>query len=245
MADPVHLSKAPIVEAVIDLRLVSSVAADRLKDLGKEVGYNGGSEPIYHADIHLNLAQNKGSAAPQVRVGGYKFHSTDRKYIAQFKSDGMTLSRLQPYEDWAKFFAEAQRLWAPYCRVASPQSVTRIAIRNINRIIFPDNVIAVANVIMVPPQLPSKIADEVNLTQWVSRFLVTDKATGMSAFITQVSEPATPVKTLSILLDIDAYHVANLSPDISLLAPLFDRLHALKNRLFFASVTNETIGRYL
>src|SRR5258708_20692263 len=57
--------------------------------------------------------------------------------VAQFRIDGFTFSKLEPYTTWEEVFAEASRLWQLYVAKAQPPEGIRVAGRDINRLRVP------------------------------------------------------------------------------------------------------------
>lgn len=55
----------------------------------------------------------------------------------QSRFNGLTFSRLAPYDSWEPFRNEARRRWEVHRKKSNPQSVDRIAVRYINRIGIP------------------------------------------------------------------------------------------------------------
>lgn len=129
-----HYPKAPITEAIIDLRADlpdgTSVADLERVHIGQEVAY-----PIKR-NRALNVVQGQigeqGAAAACSKHIGFLFASQDGKSLFQARLDGFTMSRLAPYERWESFRDEARRLWDVYRSVAKPIKVIRVAVRYIN-----------------------------------------------------------------------------------------------------------------
>ena len=97
---------------------------------------------------------------------GYKYTSADGKYIAQFRLDGFTLSRMEPYTVGEDLRSEAARLWEIYNKVANVSTVTRVAARYINLMRVPmDDLKEFGDYLVCPPEVPEA------LPQGVSSFL--------------------------------------------------------------------------
>src|SRR6266545_2146662 len=128
-----HLSKAPIVEAVIDFRvkLPSDFKLDAFQPLRTQLakGYPGFEEQQI---VQQMIKQEPGSAAEVSTrfsgIHGYRLLSTDGKNVVQLRRDGFTFSRLNPYTNWDEVFAEAWRLWVLYVEASEPLEVSRIAV---------------------------------------------------------------------------------------------------------------------
>src|SRR5713226_3799339 len=137
-----HLRKAPIVEAVIDIRVKLRSDFDmavflplRTKLAVKYPQVGEGS------DFQLSTEWKPGTE-PRAsgQVGTVRLHllrSQDGKQVVQFRRDGFSFSRLNPYSSWEEVFAEAWSLWKLYIETAKPLGISRLAVRYINRLPLP------------------------------------------------------------------------------------------------------------
>ena len=73
----------------------------------------------------------------------------------QFRINGFTFNRLKPYTSWGDILPQVKDLWSLYIDIASPESITRIAVRYINNIEIPkpDNIVF-SDYLKVPPKIP-------------------------------------------------------------------------------------------
>ena len=72
-----------------------------------------GSDFSRNLRLHPSARREAQTATESAQVG-LRLHSSDEKYVAQFRLAGFTLSRLPPYEKWENLLDEARRLWAIY-----------------------------------------------------------------------------------------------------------------------------------
>jgi len=161
--------------------------------------------------------------------------------VAQFRTDGFTFSKLEPYTTWEQVFGEAQRLWKIYLQVARPRETKRLAVRYINRLRVPRPA-DLREYLEAPPVLPSPIPSAIR--EFLTRVVVLDSVRDASAILIQALEPSPDPTTIQILLDIDAFREVALAPEDSSLSEIFERLRALKNDVFFASLTEKTVEMY-
>jgi uncharacterized protein (TIGR04255 family) len=150
-----HLSKAPIVEAVIEIRFVPSVKWDetslqnklkqRLPDYPK-------IETVRQARYQLTIGKQNNPPVEDLGCVGLKLHSNNNLHIAQFNKEAFVFSRLKPYEDWGQLSGEALRLLVIYCELLKPKEVTRIGLRFINRIAVKQEKIELADYYKYPPE---------------------------------------------------------------------------------------------
>jgi uncharacterized protein (TIGR04255 family) len=240
-----RLSKAPIVEAIIDVRLAPGPTADpevfdparRLlgRDYPNVVPLNALAATFSPEGGELEIRQNRS-------VVGLLFRSEDNKSVAQFRSNGFTFNRLDPYTDWPTVFTEARRLWAVYSGFLPESRAGRLAVRYINRITMREGE-SLADYLTAPPTMPSGVPQQVQ--EYLFRVVVRDADRGVSAVLAQALEPGADRGTAAVLLDIDAF--ADLQLPLALDNPnvvnIFGTLRDLKNEIFYACITESIAER--
>ena len=245
MAKPKYLSNAPIVEAIIDFRvkLPSSFDVSRFSSL---------KEPLKDSYPRLEkkrLVQFGLQITPErfqqtledKGPSGYFLTSDDGKNVAQFREDGFTFSRLRPYTKWETVFPEARRLWKLYFDEASPELVTRIAVRYINQMNIPLPIDDFAHYLTAPPTVPTTLPQTVS--QFMTRIVIHDEKQDISANITQALQKGAKPEYVTIILDIDVYKAKESGSGFeeSEMWPTFEQLRELKNRIFFESITENSV----
>jgi len=160
--------------------------------------------------------------------------------IAQFRVDGFTFSKLEPYTTWEAVFGEADRLWRIYVQRAQPVEISRLAVRYINRLRLPAPV-ELGQYLEAPPVLPPPIPQAVR--EFLTRVVV-EAGNGASAILIQALEASLDPATVPLLLDIDAFREVSLLPDDPSIGQIFEQLRRLKNDIFFASITKRTVEMY-
>src|SRR5260370_37891240 len=133
-----HLRNAPITEAIIDLRaeLPSEISLDDLArfDSGIQDRFSERTERRSFKTMMELQGDVPKFHTPPPRVDGYLFTSSSEQLIAQARLAVFTLSMRKPYHTGDMFIEEARDLWRRYVQVARPSKVTRLAVRNVNRI---------------------------------------------------------------------------------------------------------------
>ncbi len=233
-----HYKKAPITEAIIDLRVELSpdLPISKLNKTGE------GQEAAYPAVEQVHAAFGQMQVGPQVSATasskhiGFLFRSADGKQIYQAKLDGFSMSRLAPYKNWEGLRDEARRLWDIYRSVVKPSKVIRLAVRYINRIDIP---------------LPLKdFKDYLRTVPEVSA----DLPQGLSGYFMQLAIPLEDIKSLalinetiiepvnqnvvSVALDIDIFRTADLPAHEDGIWAFFEELRFRKNQVFEACITD-------
>jgi uncharacterized protein (TIGR04255 family) len=242
MASQRHLKNAPIVEAIVDFRVklptkfeVKTFASIKEK-LGDsypqmeerreiEAGIKVRDKRVEH------IVEEKG-------LQGYFFKSHDGKNVTQFRKDGFTFSRLKPYTNWQDVLAEAKKLWKLYKDRASPDLVTRIAVRYINQLDIPLPIENLSKYLNAPPTIPQNLPQE--LCQFLTRVTIRDPNLDIMAHIIQALERGSKRDYVTIFLDIDVFKQKESGFGEREIWQTFKQLRGLKNRIFFDSITEET-----
>lgn len=136
-----HFTKAPIIEAIIDLKVVlpDDCTVDSLESMHKHILRRFPTkEPLYGGSFQLQAGE-----AVDIRLTdshhlqGYRFVSDDKVRTCQAQLSGFTFNHLTPYTSWEPFRDEAKELWQVYKEVCRPSVITRVAVRYINRLELP------------------------------------------------------------------------------------------------------------
>lgn len=241
-----HLSRAPIVEALVDLRV-------RMRDdfdVAALRTLHGSIQDDYPVVEEQRLTEGRFqlgqggiiSAAQDRSLRGFRVKGDDGRNIAQFRIDGFTFSRLAPYESWNALFAEGWRLWETYRARSEPRGVTRLATRFINRLVLPDES-RLEDIFTAPPDVPQGVPD--TFASFLYRYVLTP-TNGITSNVTMATEANAPgQESLSIVFDIDCYVQEDLAPDADeVIRGHFEDLREMKNRIFFRSLTPTALEAY-
>ncbi len=237
-----HLNNAPIVEALIDIRvkLPSDINVAKLQALHPLVDelYPQVQE-LKKGSVTIKAGEAFEAATGDIRHIGYRYFSKDKKQILQSRLDGFTLSRLKPYETWDALREEAERLWQLYVSIASPEVITRVALRYINRIEIPFSSLKdfgeyLTALPQIPPELPTEISS------FLTRLVMPEPALGATAIIAQALEPVINQDIVPVILDIDVFKEGEFDIDSKEAWDTIDKLRNFKNDIFFKSITEQT-----
>jgi uncharacterized protein (TIGR04255 family) len=240
-ASPGHLNNAPIVEALVDLR-VSPADGLSLEQLARVHGAVASDYPIrktrHLARGKLDLSDvTTPMASAESRVDGYRLESEDGLRVFQTQLEGFTFSWLRPYRNWTALRAEAQRLWDVYVSELAPTSVKRIALRYINRIPLPASG-KLDDWFVTRPELGNGMPFVSDLFM---RLVLPIPDVNGFAIITQATDGSDESpSSFPIILDIDIFREGSFAPVGTDLWEILDRFREEKNRLFFGSITDET-----
>ncbi len=134
---------APITEAALDIRvrLAKEITTDSLTAL-KDEGYPKLKQRPVQVQIKIGPIADGTLIGPVAEAInkplGFTYESADGKQVFQVRTDGFTLNRLAPYQNWDLFASEARRLWKKYKELAHPEYIELLGLNYINQILVPD-----------------------------------------------------------------------------------------------------------
>lgn len=247
MSDWPHLPNAPITEALIDIRveLPPGTTVATLKGFRDRLGeaYPQCRERRHWSgQFKLSKSEPLKVEAGTEEVDGFLLTSPDGTQVAQARKDGFTFSRLKPYKNWSHLREEAKALWGDYCEVAQPSRVTRIAVRYINRLELPipvgDFRQWLKTVPDVAPDLPQRLAGF-----FLKLHIPFEDPKGYVNII-QTMEAGGDEESVPLVFDIDAFVPVDYKPEDGQIWKRLEDLRAIKNRVFFGSITDKLKERF-
>lgn len=241
-----HLRRAPITEAVVDLRAVPKKGFDA--ELLKRIAHRVHNAYPLSQERHAASAQFafEPGQVPKTMSRELGFHgvwvrSQDEKEVAQFRVDGFAFSRLKPYTSWDDILPKALDLWNNYVELVAPEAVTRVASRYINHLPLQDGT-DLDDYVVTGPKLPENVPDE--LGRFSSRVMLIHSEKRLKANVTQSLEVAVRSNTPTLLLDIDAFKTGNFETTSGALTPVLNDLRDYKNQIFFGSLTEDFVRTF-
>lgn len=249
MSERRHYSRAPITEAIIDLRIappqgfsvedlisIRQVVADRYPYQEEEhVQYQ--QMPYVGTDV---------SQAGEYQFNGFRFISRNKREIFYARLDGFSFSIRAPYDRWESFRDEARSLWDLYSSVAMHGGVTRVAMRYINRIDIPNATAGVRleDYLRTHPEISVDFPEDGLMRNFFMQVQIWQQDLGCWLIVNEAPEPSPEEGTLSIRLDLDLFREQYEDPwpveDDTIVWEFLERLHDRKNEIFEASITNRT-----
>jgi uncharacterized protein (TIGR04255 family) len=245
MAKQRHLKNAPITEALIDIRvkLEKSFKVEKFETLKQELS---DSYPITERQEllrqHNIFIKGMPLSSPlEGGINGYFYKTNDNTEIAQFRRDGFTFNRLNPYTKWDDLIEKARNLWQLYTKIANPEAVTRLAVRYINNLKLPLPFGDFSEYLCMPPNIPEGLPQGVN--NFLNRITIYDSTQDIAANITQSLESGSQSSKnnyIIIILDIDVYRQGDFSMDKQEIWEDFEKFRKMKNDIFFKYITEKT-----
>ena len=244
-----NLPRAPIVEAVIEIRaratkaleetsirtaiepkLAGYVFLDSLREFHSEVKLEGGKPPI----------QKVSDAGWK----GVRFRSSDEKHIAQFNRDGFVFSRLEPYLTWEELESEGKRLWNIYKDFAQPVEIQRLGLRFINRIKLPPGELLFEDYIQPAPSSPHGLELPFHGFMHKDTLGVPGHPYAINVIRTIQQLNGGVDGGVALILDIDVFTTQGFDLDNTVLQRRLLEMRWLKNKVFFGSITAKALEMF-
>lgn len=256
-----HLSHAPIVEAVIEIRAraesnweeasVGGRLRDLLPDFPNHQVVKGFSvtvpfafipEPGKEAELVTPDAYPLPPSGPVRHDHGWlglRLVSSDGLRIGTFTRDAFSFSRLKPYPNWQTFSDEALRLWTAHRQISGVSQIHRLGVRFINRLEVPVADLAFDDYFVglgtPPAELPT------TAFMYRNSFAVPGEPYGLNLVRTFQPPSTEGALALSLILDIDAFLSDSIPVEADSIPSHLDRLRTLKNQMFFGSLTEKAL----
>jgi len=237
-----HLEKAPIREAVLDIKVEprADLAPDAFTAFVEKVGAEfPETKPIRTLQAEFDVrGEEPGVRSGPAQTLGVICWNESKTRAVQSRIDGFTVNHVQGYESWSALREQAQKLWNDYVSVAEPEKVVRCALRYINRLEIPV-LIDMSSSLLTRPEVGAE------LPQLVDEFfmrVVVPFPNGRKASLTQASEPVVDGSALArgLILDIDAFSTTAFAIGDDAMWSEFDELRVIKNVCFFNSLKPAT-----
>ena len=121
-----HYERAPIKEALIDIKVEpSQMPFESLQELGTHLNDYPKRETRNFGAVTIQLGTGIAPTMEQ-KPWSLVFKNGQDNQVAQFRLDGFTFSRLEPYQDWEHLRDEARRLWEIYRRATGSRKILRV-----------------------------------------------------------------------------------------------------------------------
>lgn len=243
-----HLSKAPITEAVIEIRAEATVELSEKimrENLEPQLSDYPNTKVEYSQIHQVQFGPGQQSKVAMKDLGwqGLTFTSPDQKQIVKFQKQLFSFSRLAPYPAWKTFKNEALRLWCLHRTLTSPFAVQRLGVRFINRIPLPDEV----------TQKHLRINDyfrrfsigikdfNVNPLDFLHHEILAVPGDKYAMNIIKTLQPAGTQRTneAALILDIDVYTITPFSANDEEIEPRLEEMDWLKNKVFFSTIAKK------
>jgi uncharacterized protein (TIGR04255 family) len=180
-------------------------------------------------------------SVPERRHDGFLFTSPDRIRVVQVRVDGFAMHWMRPYDTWESLRDEARRRWDDVCATLRPVRIHRIAVRYVNRIDLPMPVSEIRDWVLTEPELAPAIGRPMNhfFMQMNVPFVGRDATCTITETVDY--DPArVPSQHAGFIFDIDVSRVHDYPVATPEVWKALEDLRAIKNEVFFKSITPRT-----
>ncbi len=248
MAKIKNLSRAPIVEAIFDIKahLPHSFDVNEFETKSENLQdvFTKRSDIIeFRGGIGIG-AQPPPTISTQFsgqKKIGKRFQNDDNSRVLQFKLDGFTFSMVNHYTNWEDFINISMDCLQTYLQITNPTDITRIALRYINHLILTLPV-DLTEYLTTPPRTP--LGGPNRLKGFITRTVSEDEKLGHFVNLIEAIDVGPSAETLKYIIDIDVYKQIAGSISIENMKKQFEILRETKNNIFFGSITEKTAELY-
>jgi len=245
VAQPRHLNRPPIVEALVDLR--ASVPGDP----GTFIALAG----KLRDEFPVNEQQNEVQGTIEIKEGkvvlphvsppsfaGVRIANVDKTVYVQFRPDGFTLNNCKVYMGGDQLIDKALSLWEALVERNRPEIVSRVAMRYINRLELPlKDGDPFERYLTSAPKLPRGTPNLVS--EFLTRIVGHDTQRQATAVVIQQLKQQGE-QPVSVTVDVDVFRAESFPVDSAALREVLSSLRLVKNNTFFSLLTDETVSFY-
>ena len=236
-----HYSRAPIVEAIIDLQATSpqGIGLEELREIHKSI-VDRYPRLVNTSNMKITGDFQEGTfgASGSEEKIGFVFVAPDGKQSVAMKLDGFRFGKLAPYETWEAMRDEARSLWDIYRAAVNPAEVSRVAVRYVNRIDIPTPLRDFRDYLRTFPEVSTDLPQSLSLYSMTLH--IPQPISDTYLILNQVLLPPQKPGFASVIVDIDVFRDNAGCTSDQEIWELLEIVRTLKNEAFEASITNST-----
>lgn len=231
----------PILEALVDVQVEhGTVLSPDVLSKNPEPNIFTKSHQIQLHELHAQKSGPEVKTDRKQKYFGTSFQTPDKarkSWVLQYRQNGFTLSRLSPYEGWDQMRLMFDKTWIPFRSLAPEAKITRIGVRFINRLQFPDGESTeLERYLRTMPELSGDLPTR-RLSNFFMQLHLPHADDRVLAIMNMGTVPSEQENNVNIILDIDVVRLTEL-PDINHnLWEIIDELHDIENSIFEGSIT--------
>ncbi len=235
-----HYARAPITEAVIELRVANPATVKQQEKVVKRLKKLYPRSEAMQA-FSVNVDTTGGTLSVSQSPQGFRLTNDDQTGVVLIQPNGVTTSRLPPYPGWEALRESAQIVWDHWKRSTPRQPVNRIGVRYVNRIDVPldeSPTIDLKDYLQFYPQNPCLSGGYM-----IGHIIQVTRPTIMPHWtysITSTIKPPPLLKHFSVLLDIDVFRKNDIPSKEEQLWNVIDEARNIKNDIFQRCITDKT-----
>lgn len=238
-----HYSKAPIVEAIVDIqvKMAEGFSHEAFNAVHAELRESFPvKSPMKMVEMRMeaDAITGEGSHSSTATDIGLRLTNADNSRVIQLRTNGFTYSHMPPYTEWKVLRAEAYHAWLIFVESCKPKTAVRCALRFVNRVDIPKPSVELHEYFNLYPEIPEGVPQDVN-GMFMQLQMPQPDLESVAIINQAVVDPIKP-GMMSVLLDFDLFQVRDYAPGDEAIWHLLDKLRVRKNELFEACITDET-----
>lgn len=238
-----HLSKAPIVQVAAELRTEATTEWSKERLVGELAPFFDGfqQKDVLEHSAQFNITQTEvqsNKIAPIWR--GLVFATPDGREAVHFRHDRFVITRLAPYPGWDEFIANLKDRWALHHHLSGRNPVSRFGMRFINRIALGSKPVDLDTVLRYGPKdYPNQplLVGDFEHREVMAEPSETYAVQIIRKSANKVHNGAQTIDEFGVTVDIDAFALKQWSGTSAEMDQHLTQIRALKNHIFFGSIT--------
>lgn len=249
MAEIRHLTKAPVIEAILGFQVDVSRPWDGQDVRAGLVAHFPDYPEIQEQrmlESHLSVVPGK---PPESKIqlhpiGTYLLHRPDRTSAVQIRRDGFAFSQLQPYPGWDPFIEAALRQWQAFRGWFGVEEPYSVFVRFINRLSYPAEGFRLSHHFEHPPAPPEQSDWGFKLFREHHVYALKDDSFTIESIFSREPD-GNSSRTAEFLLDLTISPSHPYAEMETSLKELLATMRSLKNTGFFSKLTENGLAPYL
>jgi uncharacterized protein (TIGR04255 family) len=237
---PRNYARAPIAEAVIDLRIDTpeGLSVSVFAELQRRLeGRFPDQLPIRTIEMgFMNAGETEAQFHTAQDEVGVRLQSKSGDRVLQAQLAGFTLSHMAPYTNWEAFRSEAQSAWSVYLEATGALRVTRCAVRVINKLQLPNA--DVGQYTRFTPSIPAGPLGPAKAFFMQLQLPLDHVLDGGQALVNVATAPQE--HGTALVLDFDLFVTRTMAANSAEVWSILNSLSSAKNELFELSITDKT-----
>jgi len=237
-------ARPPIVEAVMERRFATHLSPDTLNTL--RLAFEKKFPAVAQMnEVSIAIGQSGVDTRVTHTTAGYRLVDPEGTAVIMLSAQSIVFSRLAPYPGWADFSDAATRVFQTAREIMGYSTLSRIAVRYVNRIDVPlvdetgaPVAVSAKDYILIHPEYPATAIPQI--LGFTMQCVAPLEEIECMATINVAATPSPVPNHGSFVFDIDVGRNSNVPQKEDEIASLMELIRHEKNRIFVSCLTNKT-----
>lgn len=232
-----RLSKAPIVEAALDIRARAmgdweeAGISDALRTQFAEYPHHEGRN-LFQGELAIEPGKQPRHELEDLGWGGVVARSGDKKQVAFFERDRFLFNRLESYTRWDAFQAEALRLWNIHRALARPMTLQWVGIFFRNHVPLSHGNMRMEDCLGLVPNEPAEVS--AIYTGYLHQDTMTVSGHNYDVFIMRTTQTTSSASWM-LIMDVNPFTRVSFSVEEADMQGCLQEMRWLKNKAFLGA----------